>query len=398
MLTAGLTGRLPLASSAPEEIDEGTQDEALRITDGILREISSPAGKEASLELTRGAAMGVLTAADGVAGAVSAGGSGDSDAGERAAKTRSSIRGLLNRMASVQIGSMVPGEPSAESAGENVGLLVQRAYVDPAQSVKTLASLFDISTSSRVSFKVPAEASANLAGATASDVLAGCGGRRRSLLQGSSPGSGGGAQGQATSNPPPREMDAPAAALDLKQGADGEPPAAAVEGEGAAVNATPGYSGNCAGAGALDKVDVGVVLTQTSFDDLLAGSEIRGAANATGHNSTNATGAGPIAAPLSGVVSLSLVAGAAGTEMPLKGLLRPIFFSIPLEGPAKEGGRQAQPEGNTTEGSGPAEQDRLVASCGWWDASAGAEGAYSTVGCFSLPNPRPQGAGAQRPY
>ena len=125
------------------------------------------------------AALGIVAAADGVAGAVavseegiSAGQEGE-EAGARATSTRSSIRGLLNRMAGVQIGSMIPGEPATEAAGENVGVRVQRAYVDPAKALRSLKPLFDIVTSSSVSFTVPPEASSDLAGAGDDEVFDG---------------------------------------------------------------------------------------------------------------------------------------------------------------------------------------------------------------------------------
>ena len=88
---------------------------------------------------------------------------------------RQALRGLLHRMAAVQITSMVPGEPATSNSGEcdpytlhitpdilhptpckpqttsthggsccrNVGVRVQRTYVDADKSFKTISPLFD---------------------------------------------------------------------------------------------------------------------------------------------------------------------------------------------------------------------------------------------------------------
>eukprot|EP00232_Nephroselmis_pyriformis_P030277 CAMPEP_0182856724 /NCGR_PEP_ID=MMETSP0034_2-20130328/2611_1 /TAXON_ID=156128 /ORGANISM="Nephroselmis pyriformis, Strain CCMP717" /LENGTH=3059 /DNA_ID=CAMNT_0024987855 /DNA_START=82 /DNA_END=9261 /DNA_ORIENTATION=- len=413
-LTVSSTGSLARASqmvsricAAPDEIDEETQDSALSISGRILGDIISPFGKANSLELTEDAAMGILSTADGVAGAVASyssaatasasasavpeGGAADTGGAARTVATRSNIRSLLDRMAGVQIGSMIPGEPASESSGENVGVKVQRSYVDPLQSTKSLGALFDIATSSSVSFSVPSEAAAKLAASSAGDVLGGCGGARRLLQEGGTPAPGTRTQDPAA-NPPPREQDPPSADPVMKEGEAGASPADVTEGAGA--DATAGYSGNCAGAGALDRVDVGVVLTSTNFDDLLEGAALREEANRTqaaGQNATNAT-APAFSAPLSGVVSLSLVSGGEGTAMPLSGLLRPIYFSIPLEASAVEGAKKAILMSNSSEGGVKVNPNRLIALCGWWDETSGGEGAYSTTGCFTLPNPHPPGA------
>lgn len=137
----------------------------------------------------------------------------------------------------------------------------------------------------------------------------------------------------------------------------------------------------------MGRVDVGVVLTSTSFDELREGSDLRRA------NETNETAAGnstAFSAPLSGVVSLSMVAAGPGTEVPVANLTRPIFFSIPIEVLSIGALKQAHPPINGTNST--VDTDRLAAVCGWWDAEGGGgDGAYSTEGCFTLPNPFPPG-------
>ena len=139
-------------------------------------------------------------------------------------------------------------------------------------------------------------------------------------------------------------------------------------------------------------------MTTTSFDDLQEGAALRAAdrlaqANATGRNATNAT-APSFAAPMSAVVSLALRTN--NSEVPVQGLLKPIFFSIPLDVDLLAATRaQLREAGNATNGTtAGVHPDKVVAQCGWWDASAGegGEGAYSQEGCYSLPNPRPPGA------
>ena len=158
-------------------------------------------------------------------------------------------------------------------------------------------------------------------------------------------------------------------ALDVGAGASG------CEGLGA------GFSGNCVGAARdAGSLDVSLVSVYTAFDTH-DNATLSPDATANATNSTAAAAAPSV--PVSDVTSITVVAG--GAEVPLQNLSEPILFSLPLTSRGLARHQKGAAPGVEAGAGAPL----LAAACSWWDE---AREAYSTEGCFPMPNPHPPGA------